>query len=217
MTLAVEQPKKKYKQPTWATIIGRPFYFYDMLRLMPSRSLLVSLLILISASACSPISTETPFIPPTAPAQLIEPTLIINPTQNVVVVQTTPLPTIVIPTATTNPADCINNLKFINDVTIPDNTSITYGATIDKQWLVQNTGTCNWNVDYRLRHVGGAALGAPEEIALYPARSGTQATIQITFTAPFTDGEYESAWQAFDPSGLAFGDLIYIRINAVSP
>jgi len=184
---------------------------------MLSRSLPLILLILFSASACSPIATATPFIPPTAPAQLIEPTYIINPTQNVDVVQSTPFPTIVIPTATINPADCINNLQYISDVTIPDNTSIAYGATIDKQWLVQNTGTCNWNADYRLRHVGGAALGAPEEIALYPARSGTQATIQITFTAPFTDGPYESAWQAFDPSGLAFGDPIYIRINAVSP
>ena len=186
-----------------------------MLRLMPSRSLFIILLILVSA--CSPLSTATPFIPPTAPAQLIEPTFIINPTQNVVVVQTTPFPTIAIPTATTNPTDCINNLKFIDDLTIPDNISITYGAIIDKQWLVQNSGTCNWNGDYRLKHVGGAVLGAPEEITLYPARSGTQATIQITFSAPFTDGEYESAWQAFDPGGLAFGDLIYIRIITVSP
>jgi hypothetical protein len=187
-----------------------------MLRLMLRRIVLIILWTLISASACSPVSTPTLFIPPTAQAPLIEPTFIIKPTQNVVVIQTTPLPTIVVPTATTNPADCINNLTFINDVTIPDNTSIAYGATIDKQWLVQNSGTCNWNADYRLRHVSGAALGAPEEIALYPAHSGTQATIQITFTAPFTDGPYESAWQAFDPSGLAFGDPIYIRINAVS-
>jgi hypothetical protein len=165
-------------------------------------------------SACAPSSTPTPFIPPTAQALLIEPTFIINPTQNVVVIQTTPLPTVI---PTINPADCINNLTFVNDLTIPDNTSIAYGATIDKQWLVQNSGTCNWNADYHLRHVSGAALGTTEEIALYPARSGTQATIQITFTAPFTDGEYESAWQAFDPSGLAFGDLIYVRIVAVSP
>jgi len=182
-----------------------------------SLSLLIVLLTLISASACSPTATETPFIPPTAQSQLIEPTFIINPTQNVVVVQTTPLPTIILPTATINPEDCVNNLTFVEDLTIPDNTSITYGATIDKQWLVQNSGTCHWNAEYRLRHVGGAALGAPEELALYPAKSGTQATIQITFTAPFTDGEYESAWQAFDPAGLAFGDLIYIRIIATSP
>lgn len=184
---------------------------------MPSRNLLLLLLALLSASACSPLPTQKPFIPPTAQPQLIEPTLIINPTQNVVVIQTTPLPTIVIPTATINPKDCVNNLLFIEDLTIPDNTFITYGATIDKQWLVQNSGTCNWNADYRLRHIGGGVLGAPEEIALYPAKSGTQATIQITFTAPFTDGKYESAWQAFDPYGLAFGDPIFIRIEVVSP
>jgi len=187
-----------------------------MLRLMPSRSLLIILLTLISA-ACAPLSTATPFIPPTAQAQLIEPTLIINPTQNIVVVQTTPLPTVIIPTATVNPTDCINNLTYVEDLTIPDGTPITYGATIDKQWLVQNSGTCNWNAGYRLKYIGGAVLGAPEELTLYPAKSGTQATIQITFTAPFTDGKYESAWQAFDPSGLAFGDPIFMRIEVLAP
>ena len=184
---------------------------------MPSRSLLILLLTLISASACSPAPTQTPFVPPTAQALLVEPGCIITPTQNAALVKTTPLPTIVIPTATVNPEDCVNNLSFISDLTIPDGTSIAYGATVDKQWLVQNSGTCNWNAEYRLRHVGGGVLGAPEELALYPARSGTQATLQIIFTAPFTDGEYESAWQAFDPAGLAFGDAIYMRISAVSP
>jgi len=189
----------------------------DMLRLMPSRILPALLLSLILASACAPRATQTPFIPPTAQIPLIEPAFIITPTQAIVQVQNTPLPTIVISTATVNAADCINNLTYISDLTVPDGNSVAYGASIDKQWLVQNSGTCSWNAEYRLRHVGGAVLGAPEELALYPARSGTQATLQITFTAPFTDGDYESAWQAFDPSGIAFGDLVYIRINAVSP
>jgi len=92
-----------------------------------------------------------------------------------------------------------------------------YGSTIDKQWIVENSGTCHWNSEYRLKHIGGATLDAPEEVALYPARAGTQATIEILFTAPFTDGEYESAWQAFDPQGVAFGDPIFIRIITVAP
>jgi hypothetical protein len=161
------------------------------------------------ASACSPTSTPTPFRPPTAHGPLIEPTFIIHPTQMVVVVQPSPLPTVI---PTVDSGECVNSLTYIDDLTIPDNSSIAYGAVMDKQWLVQNSGTCNWNPDYHLKHVGGAALGAPEEIALYPARAGTQATIQILFTAPFTDGVYESAWQAFDPDGLAFGDPIYIRV-----
>ena len=183
----------------------------------PRFSLDVKLTLLLGiflASACSPAPTATPFVPPTAQSLLIEPTFIINPTQNVVVIQSTPLPTIA-PTVSAD--DCVSNLTFVDDLTVPDNSFVTYGATIDKQWLVQNSGTCNWNEEYRLRHIGGADLGAPEEIMLYPAKSGAQAVIQIIFTAPFADGEYESAWQAFDSFGLAFGDPIYIRVNVASP
>lgn len=172
-------------------------------------SLFAVFLLLVSLSACSPASTATPFRPPTAQAPLIEPTFIIQPTQEILVVESTPLPTIF---PTTNPADCVNNLTFVEDLTIPDNMFATFGLALDKQWLVENSGTCNWNAAYRLRNVGGAALGAPEEIALYPARAGTQATLRILFTAPFAEGVYESAWQAMDANGNPFGDPIYIRI-----
>jgi hypothetical protein len=182
----------------------------------PSRYLFVVTVILFSLSACSPKSTPTPFRPPTAESPLIEPTLIIQPTKQVVAVQPTAVPTI---TAfpTVNPQDCTNDLSFVNDVTMPDNSFVTYGASIDKQWLVENSGTCNWDASYRLKHLGGADLGALEEVMLYPARAGTQATIQIIFTAPFTDGVYESAWQAVDPSGTLFGDPIYIRVTVAAP
>jgi len=185
-------------------------------RLPPPLRLKLLILFLILASACSPSSRSTPFVPPTAPAPFIESTLILQPSPTSVI-QKTPLPTISLPTATTNPEDCVNNLSFISDLTVFDGTSVTYGATIDKQWLVQNSGTCNWNAGYHLRYVGGATLDAAEELALYPAKSGTQAVIQISFTAPFSDGDYESAWQAFDPTGLAFGDVVYMRIVVVPP
>ena len=174
-----------------------------------SRKLPAIILTLLTLSACSPAPTPTPFRPPTAQPPLIEPTFIIQPTKQVVIVQSTPLPTIV---PTVDPQDCVNNLSFINDVTVPDNSFVTFGSTVDKQWLVENSGTCDWNSTYRLKHLGGAELGAPEEMLLFPARAGRQATVQIIFTAPFTDGVYESAWQAHDPAGNAFGDPIYVRI-----
>jgi len=200
--------------PCWGDPLGRPFFIMSLdLRHFPfrvSRCWFTFVLGLVLASACSPASTPTPFRPPTIQAPLIEPTFIIHPTQEVVVIQSTPLPTI-FPTA--NPEECVNNLTFIEDLTIPDNMFTTFGLTLDKQWLVENSGTCNWNSNYRLKYIGGASLSAPEEVALYPARAGTQATIQILFTAPFTEGVYESAWQATDPNGTAFGDPIYIRIS----
>jgi hypothetical protein len=181
----------------------------DLRRFPFSRFLFTFVLSLIFASSCSPASTPTPFRPPTLQAPLIEPTFIIHPTQEVDVIQSTPVPTIF---PTVSPNECSNNLTFIEDLTIPDNTFATFGFILDKQWLVENSGTCNWNSDYRLKYIGGASLGASEETALYPARAGTQATIQILFTAPFTEGVYESAWQATDPNGTAFGDPIYMRI-----
>ncbi|HJS19606.1 MAG TPA: NBR1-Ig-like domain-containing protein [Anaerolineales bacterium] len=195
--------------------MGRPFFMMTT-RLSHSRSLFALLLSLfsVSAFACSPAPTPTPFRPPTLEPPLIEPTLIIQPTKQPVIIQSTPLPTI---TPAVDPQDCVSDLGFLSDITIPDNTFVTYGSSIDKQWLVENNGTCNWDSSYRLRHLGGAVLGAPEETLLYPARSGKQATIQIIFTAPFTDGFYESAWQAYDPAGIPFGDPIYIRITVASP
>jgi len=84
---------------------------------------------------------------------------------------------------------------------------------LDKQWLVQNTGVCNWDSHYRLRLISGDALGAATEQALYPARAGTQAVIRMLFIAPQNSGVYVSEWQAFDPNGIAFGKSFYIKVE----
>jgi len=182
-----------------------------MNRILPGPGLIL-LIIICLASACSPAPTATPFIPPTNQAPLIEPAFIITPTQTTEAqILEIPLPTIL---PTIDQSNCVNNLTFIEDITVPDNSFASFGTFIDKQWLIENSGTCNWNAGYRLRHTGGALLGATEEVALFPARSGTQITIQIIFTAPFEEGVYESAWQAFDPNGFPFGDPIYMRILA---
>jgi hypothetical protein len=165
------------------------------------------------ASGCGAISTPTPFRPPTMEAPLVEPTFVMRPTEESVI-EPTPILTLAATAApTVNPADCANDLTFLEDLTVPDNMFASFGLALDKQWLVENSGTCNWNAAYRLRNIGGAALGAPEEIALYPARAGTQATLRILFTAPFAEGVYESAWQALDGNGTPFGDPIYIRVT----
>lgn len=126
----------------------------------------------------------------------------------------TPQPT-AIPSPTATPP-CVESLAFVKDVTIPDGTFFSPGASIDKQWLVQNNGTCNWDSRYRLRFVGGLELGAVTEQALFPARAGSQATIQIVFTAPGEPGIYTTAWQAFDPNGEPFGDPVFMEFTVQS-
>jgi len=107
---------------------------------------------------------------------------------------------------------CVDSLRFIADQTIPDGTEVERGATLDKVWEVENSGTCNYDERYRLKLIAGDELGAKPEQALFPARSGTRFEIHIRFIAPMEVGNVRSAWQAFDPQGNPFGDPIYIEI-----
>jgi len=129
---------------------------------------------------------------------------------------TATLTTVPQPLAPSSTPTCIDGLSFVSDVTIPDNTNVTPGSSLDKQWLVQNTGSCNWDNRYRLRFISGDPLGAATEQALYPARAGMQATLRIIFQAPNVSGDYVSEWQAFDPNGIPFGDSFFIKI-VISP
>lgn len=113
--------------------------------------------------------------------------------------------------------ECQSNLLFLADINIPDGTQVGPEETLDKRWLVENNGTCNWDRRFNLRLIAGPDMGASPDMALFPARSGSQAEIQIQFTGPQEPGIYRSAWQAVDPQGNLFGDPIFIEINVISP
>jgi len=159
---------------------------------------------LIALNACTPPLTPTYFVPPTQAVQIIQiatiPATAIN----------TTVPTLIIPTPT---PPCTNDLTFVQDLTIPDGTNFTPGVPIDKQWVVNNSGTCNWDSRYRLKLLSGDNMDAPKEQALYPARAGTKATLRIVFTAPQNSGTYQSAWQAYAPDGSSFGNEVFIQIT----
>lgn len=165
-------------------------------------------------TSCAPTSTPTLFRPPTKSL----PTEILPTTTSVpqIFTSTPETPTSSIPPTLTATPPCTNDLTFIADATIPDGTTVSPGSSIDKQWLVNNSGTCNWDERYRLKWIGGDPLGATSEQALYPARAGTEVTLRILFTASSDLGIYESAWQAFGPDGVAFGDPVFLKIT-VSP
>jgi len=156
--------------------------------------------------ACAPKPQPAVFIPPS------------NVTVTVVPNTPVPAPTLssVLPTTETPLATpavvCQAGLSFVQDLTVPDGSVIPPGGSIDKQWLVQNSGSCNWDSTYRFKLVAGEALGALTEQALYPAKAGNQATLRVLFTAPALPGTYQSAWQAFAPDGSIFGDAVFIQI-----
>lgn len=123
-----------------------------------------------------------------------------------------------LPTATADlgsptPKTCSDSLVYIADVNYPDDSPVTPGQAINKQWRVKNNGTCDWDQGYHLKLVDGyPALGAESVQALFPARAGTQAVISINFSAPPDAGSYRTAWQANSPEGTPFGDVIYMIV-----
>lgn len=162
---------------------------------------------LLGASACAPQSTPTLFIPPTAAPVLVEAAPL--PAASAATARPTLAATLTPPVTAT---PCTNDLKFAQDITIPDGTTVLPGERVDKQWLVTNTGSCNWEAGYHLKLISGEDMGVPAEQALYPAVAGTQATLRIVFTAPAEAGSHTAAWQAFSPDGIAFGEAVYIQV-----
>ncbi len=122
-----------------------------------------------------------------------------------------PSPTPEEPTATP-PPPCVPSLRYLGDLTYPDGTLVSPGQRIQKQWQVENNGSCDWGSGDRLKLVGGFPLGVFGEVALYPARAGTQPVIEITFIAPSTPGLYRTAWQAYSAENVPFGDVVYMEI-----
>jgi len=180
-------------------------------RINPGLILLIVLSIFLLFSACAPTPPPTPFIPPKASTA----TQTIKQGNTPSIPTLTPLP-IVLASPTATPP-CTDGLAFVQDVTVPDGTVVAPGISVDKQWRVQNNGSCNWDSRYRLKFVGGVEMGATVEQALFPARAGSQATIRINFTAPAEPGKYSTAWQAFDPNGQSFGDAIFMEIIVEQP
>ena len=172
-----------------------------------SRNSLIACCLLFLLAGCSG-SQVTPFLPPTSVIEQAAAEASAS-TPEVRDAQVQP------PAPSATPA-CTNNLTYLLDLTIPDGSQVSTGSVLDKRWKVQNSGTCNWDERYRIKLVSGADMGAQEQ-TLYPARSGTELTIQIIFTAPIEPGTYQSEWQAYDPQGNPFGDPFYIQVVAQNP
>jgi hypothetical protein len=165
---------------------------------MFKRKICLLMILAFLVGGCStrqPVDDVNPLILPSVPGPVIQ--------------EETPTPTTVLASPTPT---CIDDLRFLEDVSIPDGTIVDPGAELDKRWQVQNSSSCNWDSGYSLRLITGSALGANSPQPLYPAVAGSEVTIRILYTAPRDSGIYRSAWQAHNPLGIPFGDPIYIEI-----
>ncbi len=157
-----------------------------------------------TAKASLPTQPVASVAPPTSAPPTVAPATNPPPTS---AATSTPAPTFTsAPTATQGTIGCVDDGKYVADITIPDGTTFATPAAFTKTWRVQNIGTCVWNTTYSLKFVGGAQLSGPAAIAM-PANVEPGATVDlsVSLTSPATQGTYIGQWRLTNASGSAFG------------
>jgi uncharacterized protein YkwD len=166
----------------------------------------------LPATAPTATATSTSTRPPTATVTALPPTA-------------TEMPSTPTPAATpteaipTNLPDCTNSAKFIEDITVKDDSEIPAGSTFTKTWRVQNTGTCTWWSGYTLTHYSAERMAAPEAVPLKLTRPGEITDISVELTASQALGKHEGYFVIKNPSGLIMridnDSRLWVKITVV--
>ena len=113
------------------------------------------------------------------------------------------------PTATkapTQPPAACDAIKFVKDVTIPDNTQVSANAPFIKTWRLRNAGTCTWTAGYAAVFVGGDRMGAPNSTQLTGnVAPGDTTDVSVPLTAPGSPGTYRANFKLRNAAGQDFG------------
>lgn len=155
----------------------------------------------ISQPPVSPLPSPSALAPTFPPPTLVVPTQ--APPTNTAP-PPTPAPTnTAVPTSI--PAAC-DAVKFVRDVTVPDNTEFVPGAKFVKTWRLRNVGTCTWTKDYALVFISGDAMGAPAAVQLpNNVAPGNAINLSVNLIAPDKAGTYRGNWKLRNSNGVVFG------------
>ena len=125
------------------------------------------------------------------------------------------------PVITITPENCINRVKFVEDITIPDDSIVAAAKPFTKTWKLRNVGTCVWTDQYSFDFVDGDLMGAntsiplPKDTMVLP--NGT-IDVSVYMTAPEKSGRYQGNWKFKTPWGTLFGtgengeDSVWLKI-----
>jgi len=119
------------------------------------------------------------------------------------------------------PVPC-DQVKFVKDVTIPDEMNLEPGEKFTKTWRLQNAGSCPWTIGYLLYFESGDALGAPASLELTSEtiQPGDTVDVSVDLIAPEEIGSYQGFWKIRNTKGDGFGvgpfaKAFWVQINVV--
>jgi hypothetical protein len=138
-----------------------------------------------------------------------------------------PSPTLFVPTDTPDNEDqdsskACDQVKFIKDVTIPDDMDLEPGEKFTKTWRIQNAGSCSWSIGYLLYFESGELMDGPssQELTSETILPGEMIDISVDLVAPLEIGAYQGNWKLRNVKGDSFGvgefsKPFWVKINVV--
>lgn len=95
-----------------------------------------------------------------------------------------------------------------------DGVNVKAGETFRKTWVIKNTGTCEWNGDFRFVFIGGDILreNTTNRLRRGVIKPGGTVEYFLDFTAPAAPGTYTSNWRLMTDTGTSFGPSFTSRI-----
>ncbi len=120
----------------------------------------------------------------------------------------TGLPTI---TPTFGASGCYN--ATLVSSTPADGATVTAGQTFRKTWVFKNTGTCDWNSDFKLFFISGDLMGSDTtRLNRGTVKPGASIDYYLTFTAPNSPGTYTGNWRLITDTGTFFGPSFTVKV-----
>lgn len=122
-----------------------------------------------------------------------------------------------VPPTSPPPTQTCDVAEFIDDVTIPDGTTLKPNEAFTKTWRLKNIGTCSWTSSYAVIFSSGDSMNGPATQALVGnVTPGQTVDISVNLTAPGSDGSYKGYWKLRNSAGVHFSQF-YVDIKVKTP
>jgi hypothetical protein len=180
---------------------------------MNTKAAAIIILIALTLAACNlPSGTQAPedgfdtLATYAAQTVAVSITQVSQPTATNLPAQASPTAQPTQPAQATNTSQPCNRASFVEDVTVPDNTSFTAGKAFTKTWRLKNVGSCAWTSGYSLIFDSGDQMGGPasQQLTNGTVAPGQTIDISVNLVAPASPGAYKGNWKLKDGSGEVF-------------
>ena len=162
---------------------------------------LILLIIFLLTSCVTVDENSTPDAPPLFITSTLPPTkqgltlpTAVPPTFTPTLDPLTPSPTV------TSAAACRDNAILVEDVTIPDNTSVPRGQKFTKTWKFQNMGRCAWT-GYTITFLSGDRMSAPVSAPVPDTEARATVDVSVDLVAPPNDGAFTGIFELQNAAG----------------